>query len=977
MTVIEVTERAYGSASQVRLPELAVPYARPGIFWRRPGVLADGLTAADRRPPSCRGDQPPELVGRDKDVTVIRAFIDQVPARGGALLMSGEPGVGKTALLDAAARTAAADGIRVLRAAGAGFEDVSFSGLNQILLPLRGELDRLADPQRSALNVALGFSDGMSCDRLVVSNAALDMLRAAAADRPLLVIVDNLQWMDPASVLVLGFVARRLAGSRVGFLAAARTGEPGPIHLDVPGYEVLPLDDEESARLVVTRFPDLVPGVRQRVVTEALGNPLALLELPGALSDVQRSALAALPALLPLSRRLRALFGPRVRDLPAATGCLLLLAALEGTGNLSLLRAAAAGRWDVDDLAPAERAGLVHIDEHTGLLMFRHPLIRSAVVELSASNEVRRAHQALAAQLGGQPERQAWHQAAAAIEPDEEVASLLEQAASQAERRGDAIRAVTALLRAAQLSPRECDRSRLLARAACLSATVTAELPIVPRLLAEARRVALAPGSDGSLHAAVADACLLLNGADDIDMVHRLLVEAIGAWPGTSQTRDGALTAALRTLLMVCSAGGRPELWESFDAALTGLVPDVPAELDLLARVHADPARSAAGALGELDAAGRDLTGETDCWRIVILGAVAACTDRLADCRDALRQVAACDGRGGRRGGAVLPAIAALTLLCEDGFATGTWDEARQLAGECLQACESYGLPSRAWMVREHLAMIAAARGDEELVRELTGEMLRWAVPRGITLAQMAARRAGSLAALGRADFEEAYLEAAAISPPGILASHAPHALWAAMDLVEAAVRTGRRPEAAAHVAAIREARIAEISPRLALLATASAALAAPACQAGRLFEQALGIPGVARWPFEVARVQLAYGEHLRRARATCDARTHLGAALATFRALGARPWADRAANELRATRMTVVKTEAHRPPVLTAQEHQIASLAAAGLTNKQIGQRLYLSHRTVSAHLYRVFPKLGISTRAGLRDALVALSPA
>ena len=196
------------------------------------------------------------------------------------------------------------------------------------------------------------------------------------------------------------------------------------------------------------------------------------------------------------------------------------------------------------------------------------------------------------------------------------------------------------------------------------------------------------------------------------------------------------------------------------------------------------------------------------------------------------------------------------------------------------------------------------------------------------------------------------------------------------MDLVEAAVRTGRRQEAAAHVAAIREARIAEISPRLALLATASAAIAAPACQAGLLFDQALGIPGVARWPFEVARVQLAYGEHLRRARATGDARTHLGAALATFRALGARPWADRAANELRATRMTVVKTQAHRPPVLTAQEHQIASLAAAGLTNKQIGQRLYLSHRTVSAHLYRVFPKLGISTRAGLRDALVALVP-
>jgi DNA-binding CsgD family transcriptional regulator len=174
----------------------------------------------------------------------------------------------------------------------------------------------------------------------------------------------------------------------------------------------------------------------------------------------------------------------------------------------------------------------------------------------------------------------------------------------------------------------------------------------------------------------------------------------------------------------------------------------------------------------------------------------------------------------------------------------------------------------------------------------------------------------------------------------------------------------------------MREARIAKISPRLALVATASAALAVPARDAGQLFEQALGLPAVGRWPFELARVQLAYGEHLRRIRATSSARTHLGAALATFRALGARPWADRAANELRATRLAVTRTERYAATVLTAQEYQIAALAAAGLTNKQIGQQLYLSPRTISAHLYRVFPKLGISTRAALRDALAALHP-
>jgi len=917
----------------------------------------------------------PELVGRDQDLAVIRAFVDAASAQGAALMLSGEPGAGKSALLDAADEMAGTAGLRVLRAAGAESEDVSFSGLNQILFPLRAELGQLDDVQRNAMNAALGFSDGQTCDRLVLSNAALVLLGLAAADRPLLVIIDDLQWMDPASARVLGFVARRLSGSRVGFLAAERVGAVGTVNLNIPRYDVLPLDAEASMRLVAARFPELTPGVRQRIVAEAQGNALALLELPAALSDRQRTALAALPAVLPLTRRLRAQLASQICELPASTGYLLLLAALEGTGNLSLLRAAAAGQWELADLAPAEQAGLIHVDQYTGKVVFRHPLLRSAVVERSASNAIRRAHQALAAQLSNEPERRVWHLAGAAIEPDGEVASLLEQAARQAQCRGAATHAVTALMRAAQLSPHDGDRSRLLAEAACLSATVTGELPLVPQLLAETRRAALEPGASlgpgGSLPAAVAEACLMLNGADDIDSVRRLLAGAIQAWPETSRTGRTALTAALQMLITTCADGGRPELWEAFGATVTALAPGVPAELELLARTHADPARLAPGILGQLDAAISGLPGGTDHRHTLILGAAAARTDRLAGCREALRQLAG----DGLEGGAVLPAIDALTLLCLDAVTTGAWDEALRLAGECLRACQSYGQPSRAWMVREQLAMIAAARGDDELVRELTGEMLRWAMPRGITLAQLAAHRAGSLAALGRGDFEEAYRESAAISPPGVLA-RTPHALWAVLDLVEAAVRTGRQREASAHVAVMRETRIAGISPRLALLATASAAITAPPSEASQLFEQAIGIDGVGRWPFELARVRLAYGEHLRRVRAAGDARTQLGAALDTFRALRARPWADRAANELRATRLTVVRPGAHHVPALTAQEHQIASLAAAGLTNKQIGQRLYLSHRTVGAHLYRVFPKLGISTRAGLRDALVALEP-
>jgi DNA-binding CsgD family transcriptional regulator len=932
-----------------------MPTAAPGIRSGRPRAL-----------------KPSELVGRDQDLSVLRAFVYELSVRGGTVLLSGEPGVGKSALLDAAEEIAATEGTRVLRAAGTEFENVSFSGLNQLLLPLRADFNRLDGVQRDALNRALGFSEGPACTSLVVSNATLALLCQAAAERPLLLIVDNLQWVDRASANVLGFAARRLAGSRVALIAAERTGEERLFDLDVPGYEVLPLDEDAAVRLVADRFSDLAPSVRDRIVTEAQGNSLALLELPARLSDLQRSGLAALPVVLPLSRRLKAVFSSRVAALPAATRYLLMLAVLEGTGDLSMLRAAAPRGCEIE-LDPAEQAGLVHVDETARRVIFSHPLIRSAVMELSVSRDMRRGHLALAAQLGDQPERRAWHLAAAAIAPDEGAASLLEQVARQMSDRGDASRAVTMLISAAQLSPHPRDHSRLLAEAAFLSATATGELSLVPRLLAGARRAALdlagSPEPDTSLHAAVADACLLLNGAGDIDSVHRLLAKAIQGCPPVAQASSTALTATLHTFLTVCAAGGRPELWEPFDAALTDLVPGGGAELDLLASTHADPARSAIGMLSQLDAAIADLSRETGQWRTIAIAAAAARTDRLPGCRAALERMA----RNGSEGGAVLPAITALTLLSLDGFLTGAWDEAWQAADECLRACQSYGHSAGAWMAREQLVMIAAARGDNEAVRELTGKMLQWAMPRGITLAQMAVHRAGSLAALGRGDFEEAYREAARISPPGLLASHVPYALWAVMDLVEAAARTGRQHEAAAHVAAAQDARVAEISSRLALLVTASAALAAPAGQAGRLFEQALDIRGADRWPFEFARVQLAFGEHLRRVRAPSDARVQLGAALAAFRALGAQPWTERAANELRAARLIPAKTEYHQVPVLTAQEHQIASLAAAGLTNRQIGQRLYLSPRTVGSHLYRVFPKLGVSSRAGLRDALIA----
>jgi DNA-binding CsgD family transcriptional regulator len=278
-----------------------------------------------------------------------------------------------------------------------------------------------------------------------------------------------------------------------------------------------------------------------------------------------------------------------------------------------------------------------------------------------------------------------------------------------------------------------------------------------------------------------------------------------------------------------------------------------------------------------------------------------------------------------------------------------------------------------AWRGRVYQAKLAAARGDYQTTRALTGQMIQWAGPRRVRSVQRYAFQAQALAALGRGDFEEAYQQATSVSPAGTLASHVPQALYVLMDLVEAAVHTGRHAQATSHVAAMREANIAALSSRLALQVAASAAIAAPDESALGLFEDALAIPGIDRWPFDLARVHLVFGERLRRVRAMSKSRVHLVAALETFERLGARPWAARASTELRATGQTKRRAGFDALDSLTPQELEIATLAASGLTNKQIAERLFLSPRTIGAHLYRAFPKLGITTRAGLHDALAS----
>ena len=917
-----------------------------------------------RRP---RSSGETRLVGRDSELAAIHSFLDRAAAGGDALLIFGDPGAGKTALLNAAADAAVAAGTSVLRAYGVEFEaEVPFAGLHQVLIPLHDEIARLGAAHRGALDVALGFGDGPTPDRLLVANAALSLFRSAARDRPLLLIIDDLPRLDRASAGVLGFVARRLP-SPVGFLAASRTGEESFFErAGLPEIELGPLDEKAATELMSSRFPTLVPPVRTRLLVQAQGNPLGVLELPAALTDAQRAALRTLPEFLPLTRRLLALFRSRVVALPPRSRQLLLLMALDGGGDMRLLRADGDHAQGLDDLALAERARLASFANHR--LAFRHPLIASAVVELASVVDRRRAHATLAELWTDHPDRRVWHLAEAAAGPDEHVAALLEQASRRVLRRGDGVGALTALIRASELSPSAVDRGRRLATAAYIGADVTGQLGDAARLLSDARRSA--PELSGSFPAAVAASYVLINGDGDVDTAYRLLTGAIDSHKGEPLGADAALEEALHTLVFVCFFGGRDELWEPFYDALDRYGTEVPATLYLSAKTLADPVRAAAPALEELEAAIAGLADEVDPTRIVRLAIATVFVDRLGGCREALWRVV----RDGREGGAVASAIQALIMLAHDAYLTGQWEEAEQLADEAVELCETCGYQLFAWPGREVQAIIAAARGDYARARALTDQMIQWASPRGIGAVHGYACSARALAALGQGDPDEAYRQASAISPAGTLPSHRPYATWVVLDLVEAAVHSGRHEEAAAHVEVMREMNLGGLSSRLALLAAGSAAIAASHDHAAPLFEEALASPHAERWPFDLARVHLAYGEHLRRARAMARARPHLLSAAETFERLGARPWASRAANELRATGLSRSHASGRDGDTLSPQELEIATLAAGGLSNKEIGQRLHLSHRTVGAHLYRIFPKLGITSRAALRDALIAL---
>ncbi|AGZ40751.1 AAA family ATPase [Actinoplanes friuliensis] len=901
------------------------------------------------------------LVGRADKLADLGDFLQEAARTGSAMLLAGEPGIGKTALLNAAAERAAAMGMRVIRGSGAEHETaLCFSGLHQLVGPLSAELAQLPGPSRYALEVALGFGAGSTPAEMTVLHGVLSLFAEAARKRPLLLVVDDLHVLDRPSRSVISFVARRAVGRRFGVLAAVRSETMGSYDSGLTEVLVPPLHEADALHLLSERFAELPRRAALDVVRQAQGNPLALLEF-GALAGMSGAPRDAVPGTGP-AKEVRALYAARVARLPAGTRELLLLAALESSGDLGVLHAAA-GEGGLDAFGAAERDLLIQVSANGRHVHFQHPLVRSAVIEGATLEQRRSAHQRLADVLVDRPERHAEHLSMAAAGPDEPVAHLVEQWARQSLQRGDVLGAMDRLRRAAALSPDRSVGDRRLAYAAYIGVSVAGHLELSCQLM---RELDGAAAMSRSLPVAAARGYLHLMTDGDAATAYRILVEAISPLAVTGATDLDELMPALYTLLLICHYSGRADLWAPLRDLVASLPRDSASSPVSMVHILEDVGAVPDELLRDLDGQIARLPEVTDADVIIRTALTASYLDRLSGCHQSLTEMI----RDARDSGTIGGALPALLMCAMDDLYSGRWVEAQGMATEILVLGRETGFHLPSQFGRYVMALLAAHRGDTDTCAALAQELHEWAASRRLGRLTRWAHMAQTRAALGSSDFETAFRHAAAITAPGWLPPFNIEALWTALDLTESALRSGRADAAREHVAAMRNSGVARISPRFALMTATMTALTAPPAEMAHHFDRALALPGIEHWPFELARTELAYGEQLRRQALKAEARVQLSAARDRFERLGATPWVARASAELRATG-NARASKARVGVTLTPQEWEVTELAAAGLANKEIAARLMLSPRTVSSHLYRVFPKLGISSRAALRDAL------
>ncbi|WP_052424091.1 ATP-binding protein [Nonomuraea candida] len=891
------------------------------------------------------------LVGREREVAAIDAVLARSPEQGDALIVRGPAGIGKTALLEAAMAGARGRGMTVMSTAGVeGEAHLPFAGLHLLLLPLLDAVAKLPPRQREALDSAFGRGQAR-VEPFLIAMAVLTLLGEAAASRPLLVVVDDVHWLDAPTVEALAFVARRIRADPIAVLFAVR--DDHRTHLDDCGLSELTLGGlghRDAETLLDRRAPRLGAGARRRVLAEADGNPLALVELPRVVDGEPEPGPAA---LLPLTARLERAFAVRLADLPPPTRALLLAAAADDGRHLATALAAgslvAGERLTVAALTPATEGRL--IDLAAGEFRFRHPLVRSAIYHRATPGERLAVHQALAEVHAADPDRQAWHRAAALSHPDAAVATELVNVARRAHRRGAVAVAVAALRRSAQLTEGPTLRANRLLQAAELAFEL-GDRALLADLLAQVDPGVLTALGQARL------AWLREVLEEGRTPVSRLIdtIESVSTLGDTALAMNVVRAAATRCWWTEPGPDVRRRV-----AELAERLAPSPDDPELLACL------SLAGGLergAEVIERLRRLRGaRLDGVQNRLLGVAATCVGAF-DLAGGFLEAAVAELRAQGRLGALTQALS--SLIWEQVFC-GDWAGANLVADECERLAREIGQPRWVAAALAARALLAGQRGQAGLGRALAAEAERELGPNGAASVLALVLYARGVTALCAGQHAEAFGYLRRIADAQDVAYHPLWRLFSVSEMAEAAVGSGQEEAFRAILAELEEAAAGAPAPLAHVGLRHARALLA---DAEPLYEAALAAD-LTRWPTARARIWLAHGSWLRRHKRVKEARESLRTARDTCDALGLAAWGERARQELRAAGETAAGRVPAGSDNLSAQELQIARLAAAGLSNREIGQQLYLSHRTVSTHLYRVFPKLGISSRAQLRDAL------